>query len=324
MSKRSREISNKVIKAVMVVEPDVLVRMTIADYLRECGYRVVEAITGRGGAHSAPASRSTRSCPRSSCRAPSTASPWRSESAKVGGVEVILTTGYAMTAKKAGELCEQGRGKRPYHPDLIVERLKILFEKHGQVPLIFGNNFRFDSWSVRRRRVCMGVAADQVAGEERRTILLVEDDALLRVSAADHLRGKGYHVIEAGTVIEAATILSSGPSVHLVFSDVDLPGATGGLSLAVWINAYHPKVPVVHVGHPGGHADAHRSAPESVHSEALRLREGRRPDRRGDRRGVSHRDKADRTPSVSFLSLNGPKHHYNSDMAADLRSNSRC
>lgn len=91
----------------------------------------------------------------------------------------------------------------------------------------------------------MGAAADQVAGEERRTILLVEDDALLRVSAADHLRGKGYHVVEAGTVIEAATVLSSGPPVHLVFSDVDLPGATGGLSLAVWINAYHPKVPVI-------------------------------------------------------------------------------
>ena len=91
----------------------------------------------------------------------------------------------------------------------------------------------------------MGAAADQLAGEERRTILLVEDDALLRVSAADHLRGKGYHVIEAGTVIEAATVLSSGPPVHLVFSDVDLPGATGGLSLAVWINAYHPTVPVI-------------------------------------------------------------------------------
>jgi two-component system, response regulator PdtaR len=91
----------------------------------------------------------------------------------------------------------------------------------------------------------MGAAADQVAGEERRTILLVEDDALLRVSAADHFRGKGYHVVEAGTMIEAATVLSSGPSVHLVFSDVDLPGATGGLSLAVWINAYHPKIPVI-------------------------------------------------------------------------------
>jgi DNA-binding NtrC family response regulator len=91
----------------------------------------------------------------------------------------------------------------------------------------------------------VGAVADQIAGEERRTVLLVEDDALLRVSAADHLRGKGYHVVEAGTVIEAATVLSSGPTVHLVFSDVDLPGATGGLSLAVWINAYHPDVPVI-------------------------------------------------------------------------------
>ena len=91
----------------------------------------------------------------------------------------------------------------------------------------------------------MRAGADQAAGDARRTILLVEDDALLRVSAADHLRGNGYHVIEAGTVIEAATVLSSGPPVHLVFSDVDLPGATGGLSLAVWINAHHPDVPVI-------------------------------------------------------------------------------
>jgi DNA-binding NtrC family response regulator len=91
----------------------------------------------------------------------------------------------------------------------------------------------------------MGVATDRASGEERRTILLVEDDALLRVSIADHLRGRGYHVIEAGTVIEAATVLSSGPQVHLVFSDVDLPGATGGLSLAVWIGAHHPDVPLI-------------------------------------------------------------------------------
>ena len=91
----------------------------------------------------------------------------------------------------------------------------------------------------------MGAAADQVAGEERRTVLLVEDDALLRVSMADHLRSRGYHVVEAGTVIEAATVLSSGPEVHLVFSDVDLPGASGGLSLAVWMNIHYPEVPVI-------------------------------------------------------------------------------
>lgn len=93
----------------------------------------------------------------------------------------------------------------------------------------------------------MGAATDQLEGErhQERTVLLVEDDALLRISTADRLRSKGYHVIEAGTAIEAATVLSSGPPVHAVFSDVDLPGATGGLSLAVWIHTHYPAVPVI-------------------------------------------------------------------------------
>ena len=92
----------------------------------------------------------------------------------------------------------------------------------------------------------MGETADQIDGTKAPwTILLVEDDALLRVSTSDYLRTKGYQVIEAGTVIEAATVLSSGPPVHAVFSDVDLPGATGGLSLAVWVQAHHPDVPVI-------------------------------------------------------------------------------
>jgi len=91
----------------------------------------------------------------------------------------------------------------------------------------------------------MELAADQAPGEQRRTILLVEDDVLLRIALADHLRSNGYHVIEAGTVIEAATVLSSGPTVHLVFSDVDLPGGSGGLSLAVWIGTHYPDVPVI-------------------------------------------------------------------------------
>jgi CheY-like chemotaxis protein len=29
---------------ILIVEPDILVRMVIADYLRDCGYRVVEGV----------------------------------------------------------------------------------------------------------------------------------------------------------------------------------------------------------------------------------------------------------------------------------------
>jgi DNA-binding NtrC family response regulator len=93
----------------------------------------------------------------------------------------------------------------------------------------------------------MGAAADQRHGghHRERTVLLVEDDALLRISTADHLRAKGYSVIEAGTAGEAASVLSARAAVHAVFSDVDLPGATGGLSLAVWIHAHYPAIPVI-------------------------------------------------------------------------------
>ena len=93
----------------------------------------------------------------------------------------------------------------------------------------------------------MGAATDQREGEHRqhRTVLLVEDDALVRISTADYLRGQGYQVIEAGTAIEAGTVLSSGAPVDVVFSDVDLPGATGGLSLAVWLHANYPAIPII-------------------------------------------------------------------------------
>lgn len=93
----------------------------------------------------------------------------------------------------------------------------------------------------------MGAVADHREGEDHkgRTVLVVEDDVLLRISTADHLRSRGYHVVEAGTAIEAATILSSRSPVHLVFSDVDLPGATGGLTLAVWLHTHYPAIPVV-------------------------------------------------------------------------------
>jgi two-component system, response regulator PdtaR len=91
----------------------------------------------------------------------------------------------------------------------------------------------------------MGAAADQSELQGDLTILLVEDDPLIRISTADHLRDKGFNVIEAGTVIEAATVLSSSPQVRAVFSDVDLPGAMGGLSLAVWIHTHYPAIPVI-------------------------------------------------------------------------------
>ena len=92
----------------------------------------------------------------------------------------------------------------------------------------------------------MGLPAVELGGAtQARTILYVEDDALFRITLADHLRNVGYHVVEAGTAEEAVKVLSSGTKIDLVFSDVELPGTMGGFALAVWIRRHHLFIPVV-------------------------------------------------------------------------------
>ena len=60
------------------------------------------------------------------------------------------------------------------------------------------------------------------------TILLVEDDSLVRDFALDALRRLGYHVIEAASAEEALSVSGAfGKEIHLLLSDVILPGMNG-------------------------------------------------------------------------------------------------
>jgi CheY-like chemotaxis protein len=80
--------------------------------------------------------------------------------------------------------------------------------------------------------------------ERRRTILVVEDEVLVRLAAASHLRDAGYTVIEAVNADEAMRVIASEP-VDLMFSDVNLPGAVDGYDLAVRIAQEHPRLKVL-------------------------------------------------------------------------------
>jgi DNA-binding NtrC family response regulator len=77
------------------------------------------------------------------------------------------------------------------------------------------------------------------------TILVVEDDPFLLATTADLLRGEGYEVIECPNASDATTALSSETNISLVFTDVSLPGAMGGLNLVIWIHNRLPSLPVV-------------------------------------------------------------------------------
>jgi CheY-like chemotaxis protein len=79
----------------------------------------------------------------------------------------------------------------------------------------------------------------------RPTVLVVEDEILLRMAAAGVLRERGFTVAEAASGQEALAILQSDTKVHVVFSDVDMPGAIDGIDLAHIVAAEYPDIKVV-------------------------------------------------------------------------------
>lgn len=120
----------------VVAESDVFARMVLAQYLRECGYDVLEAATsedvlalfqsGRaidvilldaqisGGLSGFTLTRQIRDTHP--------------------GTEIVLTFGVVKAAEKAGEICDEGPLERPYHPQEIVRRIKALRQKRASKP----------------------------------------------------------------------------------------------------------------------------------------------------------------------------------------------
>jgi len=77
------------------------------------------------------------------------------------------------------------------------------------------------------------------------TLLVVEDEILVRYDACDFLRAAGYHVLEASTAQQAIDILQGNSAIDLVFTDVQMPGGLSGIDLAHYIRREHPGIKVV-------------------------------------------------------------------------------
>jgi CheY-like chemotaxis protein len=77
------------------------------------------------------------------------------------------------------------------------------------------------------------------------TVLVVEDEVLIRMAVSDYLRECGFHVVEAGSADEAIEVLKSNTAVDIVFSDVNMPGSMDGFGLAQWVRRERPRIKVI-------------------------------------------------------------------------------
>ena len=88
-----------------------------------------------------------------------------------------------------------------------------------------------------------------VSSEQRQTILVVDDEVIIRTAISEYLRDCGYKVIEAASVDEAVLVLQQAEiTVHIVLSDVEMPGARDGFVLAQWVREHRPTLQVILAG----------------------------------------------------------------------------
>ena len=87
-------------------------------------------------------------------------------------------------------------------------------------------------------------AASDGRGE---TVLVVDDEAVIRMLVVDVLEGAGYHAIEAADGAEGLRALESGERIDLLITDVGLPGGMNGRQVADAGRVLHPGLKVLFI-----------------------------------------------------------------------------
>jgi CheY-like chemotaxis protein len=116
---------------ILVVEPDILVRMVIASYLRDCGYKVLEGVSA-ADVMAVLGSGQNVDIVLSEVRLRGRVNGFglaRSLREQYPDVDVILTTGPARAADRASDLCEEGLLEKPYEPQEVVRHINLLRER---------------------------------------------------------------------------------------------------------------------------------------------------------------------------------------------------
>ena len=80
---------------------------------------------------------------------------------------------------------------------------------------------------------------------EQISVLVVEDEALIRMDVVDQLEAEGYIVFQASNADQAIIHLEKQPSIRILFTDIDMPGSMDGLKLAAAVRDRWPPVKII-------------------------------------------------------------------------------
>ena len=226
-------------ETILVVEDDEGVRATAVELLTDMGYRVLKAPDAASALAVVESGVAidvlfTDVVMPGTLRSPELARRVRE---RLPDVAVLFTSGYTENAIVHGGRLDEGVSllPKPYTREAMSRKIRSVLDTQKEANAA--------------RQLRSGVRAAQARAQPAvpsrplpLTILLVEDEEIIRMSTAELLRDLGHTVLEAGNAEEASKLLQR-CAVDALITDIQLPGKSG-FQLADEARSLHPEVAV--------------------------------------------------------------------------------
>jgi CheY-like chemotaxis protein len=237
-------------ETVLVVEDDAEVRETVIALLSDLGYRTLKAVDA-GSALTVIDSGIPIDILFTDVVMPGTLkSPELARKAKerLPNIAVLFTSGYTENSIVHGGKLDAGVEllSKPYTREALARKFRHVLSNQAQRSSAKSRRPSVAPPSEPRSHdVSLEVTA-RPANEKvgRQTVLLVEDDALIRLSTAEMLQDAGLIVVEAGSAEEAKAALQT-MAIDVLVTDLNLPGASGS-ELAAEARKLRPSTLIVY------------------------------------------------------------------------------
>ncbi|WP_083197002.1 response regulator [Rhizobium sp. AC27/96] len=224
-------------ETVLVVEDDEAVRETVVALLADLGYRVLKATDAASALNVIDSGIPidilfTDVVMPGTLKSPELA---RKARERLPNIAVLFTSGYTENSIVHGGKLDAGVEllSKPYSRDALARKFRHVLNNQRQ-----RNRPPSTALPVPTRE-----PSERPDAAKQLTVVLVEDDALIRMNTADILQEAGYIVVEAASAEEAMVALETVPFDVLV-TDVNLPGASGA-ELAERAQTLRPSAAIV-------------------------------------------------------------------------------
>ncbi|WP_435164733.1 response regulator [Falsirhodobacter sp. 1013] len=222
-------------ETVLVVEDDEDVRNTVVELLTELGYSVLRAVDAQSGLTVIESGIKidllfTDVVMPGTLKSPELA---RKAKERLPDLAVLFTSGYTENSIVHGGRLDAGVEliSKPYTREALARKVRH----------VLANEAQRRKGAAPKAPVTPPAAAPTAA--RTHGIMLVEDDALIRMSTADLLEDMGHTVCAAASAEEALMMLQ-GRTVEVLVTDLNLPRMSG-LQLIEQVLEAHPDMAIV-------------------------------------------------------------------------------